>query len=567
MIDQELMKLPGVRAKMPLLGFLAVAQALVILGQALFLSGAVVHLWQGHSLASDWKLIVGFFLCFLGRQVVATGRSKMLDDFAYTLATDLRRDLLSQLYELGPAAVSVIGTGSAATTAIAGIDQVETYVKLVLSKMLNMMIVPVLLLIPIFFLDWQSGIVLILAFPFAVLFMILLGYTARNRAERQYESYQLLSNHFLDSLRGLATLRYFGRSKAYAGSIYRTSERFRRATMSTLSMAMLNNFALDFFATLSVATVAMFLGLRLMGGSILLYPALAALILAPEYFLPLREFASDYHATLNGKNALAAVLEVLRAEKTENKENTKEIQWNEASTLDLTNLSKTYEGGRGVTLPSAAFTGFEKVAIIGSSGAGKSTLLNLLAGFITPDSGTIEVNNQAISEMNWSSAISFIPQSAYIFSASLRDNLAFYNPEANDTAVLQAAKVAGLDELVDEIGLDTLIGPSGRTLSGGQAQRVALARAFLANDRNILLLDEPTAHLDIETELEIKENILPLFAHKLVFLATHRLHWLNQMDKVIVLNNGQFEAIGSPAELAATNTYYQQLTQEMRGQA
>ncbi|MDR0297604.1 MAG: thiol reductant ABC exporter subunit CydD [Streptococcaceae bacterium] len=564
MIDKELMKLPGVRQKMPLLGMLAAVQAVVILAQALFLSQSIVLLWQGRGFQVAIPFIGGFFMSFLAREGVNFLRQKMLDGFAYTLSTNLREALLAKTFELGPQLVAQMGTGSLATTAISGIDQVEMYVKLVLSKVLNMMAIPVLLIIPIFLLDWQSGLVLALAFPFAILFMILLGYAAQARAARQYASYQLLSNHFLDSLRGIATLKFFGRSKAYASSIYRTSERFRHATMRTLQLAMLNNFALDFFATLSVATVALFLGLRLMAGTILLFPALATLILAPEYFLPLREFASDYHATLNGKNALAAVLKVLRMPQTvsvsaDRSENSA-THWSEHSRLSLSALTKVFDSGRGVSDVTATFSGFEKVAIVGASGAGKSTLLNLLAGFLSADSGTA---SEKLTSDAWRGALSFIPQQTYIFSGTLRENLAFYAPEATNGEIRDAMHLSGLTDL--DVALDTKIGSGGRTLSGGQAQRVALCRAFLAKKRDILLLDEPTAHLDIETELEIKAAILPLFDKKLVFLATHRLHWLPQMDRVIVLNDGRVAGIGTHAELKAENAYYNQLLEGMRG--
>lgn len=579
MIDKGLMELPGVRKVFPLLACLAVLQACVILGQALFLSAAITGLWEGKKLISVLSVVIGFFICFLGRELVNFFRLRFLDGFAYRLAIHLREEMLEKTFEIGPALLTDMGSGSLVSTTISGIEQVETYIKLVLSKILNMMIIPVVLVVSIIILDWRSSIVLILAFPFAIIFMILLGYAAQGRANKQYKSFQLLSNHFLDSLRGLPTLKYFGLSKSYATAIYRTSERFRKATMSTLQMAMLSTFALDFFATLSVATVALFLGLRLLDGHILLFPALTVLILAPEYFLPLREFASDYHATLNGKNALDAVRKILStSEKTVEKnqrENEKEGQglssevvWSEDAELTIEKLTKLFDTGRGISDINLKVKGFKKVALVGASGSGKSTMLAMLAGFLEPSSGIITLNGKKITnlmEEKWRHSVSFIPQNTYIFSGSLRENLAFYEPEATEKEILQAAALAGLSELTQEVGLEVHIGAGGRTLSGGQMQRVALARAFLSTKRNILFLDEPTAHLDIETELEIKSNILPLFKNKLVFLATHRLHWLEQMDLIVVLNEGKVEGIGSHEALLEKNTYYQELLREMRG--
>lgn len=568
MIDKSLFELPGVRRMFPILGILAVFQFIAIAGQALFLATAITKLWQGQLFSHTIPWVLGFFACFLSREIINFGRSKALDKLAYQLATKLRGDMLDKFFRLGPVAIANLGSGSAATTVITGIDQVENYIKLVLSKVLNMMIIPMLILIPVYFLDWQSGIVLTLTFPFAIIFMILLGYAAQGRAERQYKTFQYLSNHFLDSLRGISTLKYFGLSKDYSNSIYKTSEDFRKETMGALRIAMLSTFALDFFASLSVAVVALFLGLRLMSGDILLFPALAALILAPEYFLPLRDFASDYHATLNGKNALVSVNEVLSTEENTLSVLTEKITWSANSQLQLTELGKIYDTGRGISNVNLSVNGFKKIAIVGNSGSGKSTLLSMLAGFLKPTAGEIKLNEQSLTSLtdeNYRQSVQFIPQKTYIFAGTFRENLAFYEPDSTDDEIKAAAKLAGLESLIDEIGLDGQIGASGRTISGGQAQRVALARAFLSHTRNILFLDEPTAHLDIETELEIKANILPLLENKLVFIATHRLHWLSSMDLVIVLNEGQVAGIGTPEQLLSENTYYQKLLSQMRG--
>ncbi|MGO2644622.1 MAG: thiol reductant ABC exporter subunit CydD [Lactococcus cremoris] len=568
MIDKSLFELPGVRKMFPILGMLAVLQFIAIAGQALFLAAAITKLWQGQLFSHVIPWVMGFLVCFLSREIINFIRAKSLDKLAYNLATKLRGDMLDKFFRLGPVAIGNLGSGSAATTVITGIDQVENYIKLVLSKVLNMMIVPMLILIPVYFLDWQSGIVLTLTFPFAIIFMILLGYAAQGRAERQYKTFQYLSNHFLDSLRGISTLKYFGLSKDYSNSIYKTSEDFRKETMGALRVAMLSTFALDFFASLSVAIVALFLGLRLMSGDILLFPALAALILAPEYFLPLRDFASDYHATLNGKNALAAVNEVLSTDENTLSVLKDRVIWTEDSSLQLTDLAKIYDTGRGISEVNLTVKGFKKIALVGSSGSGKSTLLSMLAGFLEPTAGEFKLNNQILTSLTdemYRQSVQFIPQKTYIFAGTFRQNLAFYEPESTDEQINQAAELAGLGSLLNEIGLDGQIGASGRTISGGQAQRVALARAFLSRTRNILFLDEPTAHLDIETELEIKANILPLLENKLVFIATHRLHWLSSMDLVIVLNEGQVEGIGTHEQLLAENSYYQKLLSQMRG--
>ena len=436
--------------------------------------------------------------------------------------------------------------------------------------MMNMMIVPWVILVVVFYYDWVSGVILLLVFPLIIIFMIVLGYAAQAKADRQYRSFQILSNHFIDSLRGIDTLKLFGMSKYYEKGIYQTSEQFRKATMSTLRIAILSTFALDFFTTLSVAIVAVFLGLRLLNAEILLFPALTVLILAPEYFLPVRDFSSDYHATLDGKNAMTAIREILELPENE-VEQIAIAPWNESSTLDLSELSFDYGQGSGLQPVNLQVSGYQKIGVIGMSGSGKSTLMNVMSGFLTPKQGSILFNGEettSFKQEDWQKQLIYIPQNPYVFRASLRENIAFYTPEADDATIMQAIEVAGLSELFAQLpdGLDTLIGEGARSLSGGQAQRIALARAFLDKNRKVLILDEPTAHLDIETEVELKNQMLPLMENRLVFFATHRMHWMHQMDYILVLEEGKLVEAGTFNELTEKRGAFFELTKKMRGE-
>jgi ATP-binding cassette subfamily C protein CydD len=300
---------------------------------------------------------------------------------------------------------------------------------------------------------------------------------------------------------------------------------------------------------------------------------MVCLILAPEYFMPIREFGNDYHATLNGKNALAAILDLLdQPAPTMTQALPAYTGWQADSTLSVSALNFQYGERAGIKDATFTLSGNLNVALIGASGSGKSTLLNLLGGFLQPQAGTpFAVDGQAVESLNdraWQAHLSYIPQHPYVFAATIAENVRFYQPEASDAAVTQALEAAGLSDWIATLpdGVATRIGEGGRGISGGQAQRIALARTLIDQNRSVWLFDEPTAHLDIETEAALKDTMTPLFAGRLVIMATHRLHWLQQMDLVLVLDHGQIVAAGSPAELAAHSPAYQGLVQQMRGE-
>lgn len=568
MIDKQIMKLPGMKQLLGLLAGLSFLQALFIIGQAYGLARAITGLWEGRPLEEQWGWILLFFCSFIARQAVIYFRSKRLDDYSYQQAADLRDQLLEKLFRVGPQIAQQQGTGNVTTMVLEGINQVENYLKLILAKIMNMSIIPWVILALVFYLDWESGLVLLLVFPLIIIFMIILGYAAQSKAEKQYRTFQLLFNHFIDSLRGIDTLKLFGVSKKYGKSIFASSERFRKATMASLKVGILSTFALDFFTTLSIAVVAVLLGLRLINEGILLFPALTILILAPEYFLPIRDFSSDYHATLDGKNAMTAVTEILHQPEAQVPAVTVP-RWQEDAQLTIDQLAFSYEEKAALTDINLNVTGFKKIGIIGLSGSGKSTLINTLSGFLVPDSGEISLGGAkttAFRQASWQEQLIYIPQNPYIYRLTLQENVAFYQPTATKEAVLKAIEVAGLTELLAELpqGLDTMLGEGERHLSGGQAQRIALARAFLDQQRKILLFDEPTAHLDIETEVALKERMLPLMENRLVFFATHRLHWMEEMDEIIVMDQGRIVEQGTLAQLQQKQGAFTELVNGMR---
>ncbi|MCB5951960.1 thiol reductant ABC exporter subunit CydD [Enterococcus sp. BWT-B8] len=574
MIDKAILKMPEIKKVMLLLAGAAFLQAVFIIGQAYYLAKAVTGLWNGGQLQEQGLSMLLFFLFYSGRHMITFFRDKLLDTFSYKRSSELRAALLSKVFRLGPVVVQEEGTGNMVTMALEGIHQTENYLQLILMKIINMMMIPWIILIFLFTLDLRSAAVLLIVFPIIIIFMIILGYAAQSKADKQYKAFQLLSNHFIDSLRGLDTLKLFGLSKNYARSIYATSERFREATMGTLKIAILSTFALDFFTTLSVAVVAVFLGLALLNGQILLFPALTTLILAPEFFLPVRDFAGDYHATLDGKNSFQAIQAIMNLPEIMDTDQLNLSTWTRNDQLTVNKLNFTYGQSDFPALKEVEFSvrGVQKIGIIGSSGSGKSTLINLLNGFLAPDNSCFAINGEGMSHLNqkdWQKQMLYIPQSPYIFQDTLANNIRFYTPAASDQEIMHVIDLVGLTELVAELpeGIETVIGESGRMFSGGQAQRIALARAFLDQERRILVFDEPTAHLDIETEVEIKDKMLPLIEDHLVFFATHRLHWMKEMDYILVMDEGMLVEAGTLDELMEKEGYYVALTKEMRGEA
>ncbi|RAP30520.1 hypothetical protein C2W64_01716 [Brevibacillus laterosporus] len=563
---------------------LVLIQSLSILYQAKWLAEVISALFAGQKLQDLYMGLGLFLLAFLIRHLTNLMQQKIAYRFAEKTGSDVRRKLMEKLFLLGPRFAKTQGTGNVVTLVIEGVAQFRTYLELIIPRMVSTAITPWIILAYVAWHDMISGAILLVTMPILIAFMILIGLTAKSKMDRQWKSYRILSNHFVDALRGLETLKFLGLSRSHSNTIERVSDRYRSATMGTLRVAFLSSFALDFFTMLSVACVAVSLGLRLISGDMILLTGLTVLILASEYFLPIRMVGADYHATLNGKEAGEAIQAILKNQVARDKDENASVtvnEWTNDSSLVLTSIGMQHEvNAESIQLEQAlieanpslqdisfTITGKQKIGIIGESGAGKSTLIDVLAGFLIPTSGQMELNGHRVSSLckaEWQSQATYIPQHPYIFSSSLHENVKFYSPSASDEQVNRAIEATGLGELLNSLPRkgEEPIGNGGRALSGGQEQRVALARAFLSN-RPIILLDEPTAHLDIETEYELKETMLSLFDDKLVLLATHRLHWMLDMDLIIVLEHGMVKEVGTHAELLAKQgAYYQMISMQ-----
>ncbi|MCU5371011.1 MULTISPECIES: thiol reductant ABC exporter subunit CydD [Bacillus cereus group] len=547
---------PGSRVLYVVLTIISMLEAFSIIAQTVFLARAITFLFQGEAVQSVLNETVYFGITFAVRHLLVRMSQILVERFAEKTGSLLRKQLIEAYFTLGPRYVQTVGTGHLVTLSIEGIEKFKTYIELTIPKMIRSSIVPGLIVLYVFTLDIESGIILVVTIPIVIIFMILLGLAAQKMADSQYETYRVLSNHFVDTLKGLETLKYLGKSEQHEGKIEKVSKRYRKATMRTLRVAFLSSFALDFFTSLSIAFVAVGLGIRLIDGTIVLLPALTILILAPEYFLPIKQVGANYHATLDGQLAMEQIEEILQQQKEiGKKESNVDLIWNSTSSLKLHDVKVNSNESEKAILEGMDFTwkGTSAIGVIGESGAGKSTLIDVLAGFLTPSAGKMIVNGVEIdgsTREEWQKNIAYIPQQPYIFPLSLKDNICFYETNTTDEEVERVMNEVGLRSLVTSLpnGMYERIGEGGRMLSGGQEQRVAMARALLSK-KPIILLDEPTAHLDIETEFEIKQAMLRLFEGKLVFLATHRLHWMKQMDHILILNKGKMIESGTYEEL------------------
>ncbi|WP_329196738.1 MULTISPECIES: thiol reductant ABC exporter subunit CydD [unclassified Streptomyces] len=519
---------------------LGLAGAGLIVGQAMLLAEIVVGAFEkgldAETLRTPLLLLAAVAL---GRALIAWLTERAAHRAGAAVKSELRDRLLDRAADLGPGWLSGQRTGSLVALATRGVDALDDYFSRYLPQLGLAVVVPVAVLARIVTEDWVSAAIIMATLPLIPLFMTLIGMATQSRMDRQWRLLSRLSGHFLDVVAGLPTLKVFGRAKAQAESIRKITDDYRQATMRTLRIAFLSSFALELLATLSVALVAVTIGMRLVHGDLDLYTGLVILILAPEAYLPLRQVGAQYHAAAEGLSAAEEIFKVLETPVTASG-GTGEVPAR-GLRIELDEVAVRYPG-RGADSPgpvSLAVEPGECVALTGPSGAGKSTLLQVLLGFVTPTSGRVRVAGSDLTELameEWRERIAWVPQRPHLFAGTIAENVRLARPAASDDAVSRALRDAGALEFVTGLpqGLDTPLGEGGTGLSAGQRQRLALARAFLA-DRPVLLLDEPTAALDGETEAGVVEAVRRLAVGRTVLLVVHRPALLAVADRVVEL--------------------------------
>ena len=511
---------------------------------------------------------------FITRAILAWGSSISAKTIAVQVKSQVRKLLLDKLEELGPAYLQGEQSGEISNTVVEGVEALDAYFSQYLPQMVLSALVPITILIFVFPMDLLSGFVMLATAPLIPYFMYLIGSQAKIITDRQYGTLSRLAAGFLDSLGGLKTLKLYNQAKAHTKKIRQTSDQYRKTTLKVLQVTFLSALVLELLATLSTAVVAVEIGLRLLYFRVSLEQALFLLIIAPEFYIPLRMLGLRFHAGMEGQSAAERIFQILDKEPL--------VKFSSSQVLsspDLANIKKlalddvsfSYPGQRGFALKEISFqiNRGEQIALVGASGAGKSTLANLLLGFFPPGEGEILANGTPLADLDlkeWRRQIAWVPQKPNLFQDTIAANIRLAHPGASDSAVTAAASAAHLADFVESLpeGYQTRIGPGGARLSGGQSQRLALARAFLKNSP-ILLLDEPTSQLDPVTESHLADATRALMTGRTVITIAHRLNTIFQADRILVLHEGEIVESGTHQELMVGGSYYKDLVQAYTG--
>ncbi len=545
-------------------------QALALVAQAWLLADILdAALFRHAPLAQLWPQWWGLLLLAPLRLLLNLYARRTAFAAGLDLSAQLRARLLTRAQALGPLGLRAQASGDLITRLVDGVDAVLPYFARYLPQVSTAALVPLLLALFVFPADWISGLILLLTAPLIPFFMVLVGNAAERASRQRYAQLTRLGAAFMDALGGLSTLRQLGAAERVAQRLDTDGEDYRQLTMQVLRVAFLSALVLEFFATVSIAVVAVLIGFRLLWHELPFHDGLFVLLLAPEFYLPLRALGTLRHARMDALAAAQqmAVLDDAPPQASAPLAGGHHAPPDHAPGVRIDNVNYVHVG-RAAALRECSFELQPRrvTALVGATGSGKSTLLNLLLGFAPPESGRVLIDGIDLANLDltqWRARIAWLPQQTHIFEGSVRDNLLLAAPRA-DAAVLQrAAADSGLDAVIARLpqGWDTPLGEHGLGLSGGEIQRLALARALLREHANVWLLDEPTAHLDADSAQAVERVIRTAAATRTVLLVAHRLATAQAADRVVVLRDGRVVEQGAPRELMRAQGAYAALLQ------
>ena len=533
-------------------GYLAIVVPLgltvtaLVLAQAGLLARALAGAAPGAGPVELRPVLVWLLVVVLARAAAAYGGEVAALRASAAVKSQLRRRLAAQVLRLGPAWLGGQRAGEITTLATRGLDGLDPYFARYLPQLALACLVPLAVVVRVALADWISALIIALTLPLIPVFMVLVGLPARARARRQWLLLARLGGHFLDVVEGLTTLKVFGRARPQAEVIGQVTDAHRAATMSVLRVAFLSALVLELTAALATALVAVEIGLRLLGGHVGYETALVVLLLTPEAFLPLRALALHFHASMEGMAAAGRVCDLLEIPppRAAGSGATARVDLRRQDiTLDAVCLAYPGRDRPALDGVSLAIAPGERILVTGPSGAGKSSLLALLLRFAEPSGGRIEAGGVPLGSIAmpaWRRQVAWVPQRPVLMSGTVAANIALGQAAASRDAIASAAGLAGADGFIRALpdGYDTPLGERGLRLSAGQRQRIAIARAFL-RDAPLLLLDEPVAHLDPVTAVQILDAVEQLMAGRTVLLVSHGMRWRGDADRTLALDGGR----------------------------